>query len=205
MLYYTLIFILAPVFWIIFWPKVIGWENLKTKGGVIYISNHRSMWDPVLLALITPRFIHFMAKEELFESKFIAAILRMLLAFPIKRKTADIGSVRRALKIITSGKAVGIFPEGKRAVTDGVDEMEKGAAFMAVRAGVPVIPIYIPPNMYGFKRPTVMVGNPIDISATAATVTKSALVDVVADKFADSINLLKAEYEEKYDKNNRRG
>ena len=205
MLYYLFVVILTPLFWLLFWPRVIGVENLKTSGGVIYMSNHRSMLDPILLALITPRVIHFMAKEELFESRIIGTFLRAFLAFPVRRKTADLNSVRRALKLVTSGKALGIFPEGKRAVTDDVDEMEKGAAFMAVRARVPVVPIYIPPNVYGFfKRPAVLVGAPIDIEATAAAVPKSAVVDVVADKFADSINILKAEYEAKYDKNHHR-
>ena len=204
MLYCIIKCILTPFFWILFWPQVIGYNNLRLKGGAIYISNHRSNLDPILLGLIAPRFIHFMAKEELFEPKIIGAFLRALFAFPVKRKTADINSVRRALKLITSGKVLGIFPEGKRSVTDDVDAMEKGAAFMAARARVPVVPIYIPANIYGLKRPRVMVGTPIDIESTLAAVPKSVVVDVISDKFADSVNALKAEYEAKYDKNNRR-
>lgn len=203
-MYYVFKFLLTPFFWAFFWPKVVGYKHLKTEGGAMYICNHRSMLDPIVIGLVAPRFIHFMAKEELFENKFIGAFLRLLLAFPVRRKTADLNSVRRALKLISSGKVLGIFPEGKRAVTDDIDEMEKGAAFMAVRARVPVIPMYIPPNIYGFKRPYIMVGEPIDIAAMTETVPKSLLVDVVSDKFADSVNALKAEYEVKYAKNNRR-
>lgn len=204
MIYYIFKCILTPFYWILFWPRIVGFKHLRVKGGVMYLSNHRSNLDPLFLGLCIPRFIHFMAKEELFENRFIGGFLRLLLAFPVKRKTADLSSVRRALKLISSGKALGIFPEGKRAITDDIDEMEKGAAFMAVRAAVPVVPMYIPPNMYGFKRPCLMVGEPIDVKSMAGSVPKSLLIDVLADKFEDSVNALKAEYEAKYAKNHRR-
>ena len=204
MLYYIIRTILTPFFRLFFWPKVIGYEHMKAEGGAIYISNHRSNLDPLFIGLTAPRFIHFMAKEELFKNKLIGGFLKLLNAFPVRRKTADLHSVRCALKLIESGKVLGIFPEGKRAITDDIDEMEKGAAFMAVRACVPVIPMYIPANMYGIKRPYLMVGEPIDMAAMVKTVPKSLLIDVVSDKFADSINALKAEYEAKYAKNNRR-
>lgn len=205
MLYLIFKWILTPFYWILFWPRIIGYKHLRVKGGAIYLCNHRSNLDPIFLGLSTPRIIHFMAKEELFEPKLVGGFLRLLNAFPVKRKTADLNSVRRALNLISSGKVLGIFPEGKRAVTDEIDELEKGAAFMAIRARVPVIPMYIPANMYGIKRPCLMVGEPIDIAAMVETVPKAMLVDVVTDKFSDSINALKAEYDTKYAKNRHRG
>jgi len=155
------------------------------------------MLDPIILAFITPRPIHFMAKKELFDGLLGKLFLKALYVFPVNRKNVDLQSLKSALSVLEKNKIFGIFPEGKRSITPNLDEFEKGAAFLAIRSGAPVVPIYMQPPV-GKIRPIMMVGKPIDINAIVANSNKVAMVDVVADELADAIDALKTELGEIY-------
>ncbi len=198
MLYLLIKWLIGPIILLVTRPIVYGRQNLRVKGKAIFIANHRSMWDPLILALVSPRNIHFMAKKELFESKLGNFFFRSLYAFPVNRRNVDLQSLKNALKVLDKGDVFGIFPEGKRAVTDSLDEFEKGAAFLAIRSGAPVIPIYIHPDTSRQVRPVMLVGKPIDVSSIVATANKSSLIEVVTDELADSIDALRIELEELY-------
>ena len=198
MLYLLIKWLIGPIILLVTRPIVYGRQNLRVKGKAIFIANHRSMWDPLILALVSPRNIHFMAKKELFASKLGTFFFRSLYAFPVNRRNVDLQSLKNALKVLDKGEVFGIFPEGKRAVTDSLDEFEKGAAFLAIRSGAPVIPIYIHPDTSRQVRPVMLVGKPIDVSSIVATANKSSLIEVVTDELADSIDALRIELEELY-------
>lgn len=200
MLYLLVKWVLGPFILLFTRPVVYGRQNLRVSGKAIFIANHRSMWDPLILALVSPRNIHFMAKKEIFENKIANLFFRGLLAFPVNRKNVDLQSLKNALSVLNKGKVFGIFPEGKRAVTDAMDEFEKGAAFLAIRSGAPVIPIYIDPRSMRryYMRPVMIVGKPIDINSIVASANKSALIDVVTDELSDAVDALRVELEELY-------
>ena len=179
MLYMLLKILLGPLLLLILRPIVYGKQNLRVKGKAIFICNHRSMWDPVIIAICTPRMVHFMAKKEIFESKIGNIFFRSLGAFPVNRKNVDLMSLKNALKVLNDGKIFGLFPEGKREVSDSLDEFEKGTAFFAIRSGAPV-------------------GKAIDVSEIAANAQKSTLIDVVTDELADAVAALGTELEEIY-------
>ena len=69
------------------------------------------MLDPVVIALVSPRIVHFMAKKELFKSKLLALFFKSAFVFPVDRGTADLKSLKNALKLLEKGKVFGIFPE----------------------------------------------------------------------------------------------
>ena len=94
--------------------KFEGIHNLPKKGAVIIVANHVSAWDPLLVAVGSPRPVHFMAKAELYQNQILARLLNALNAFPVKRGQADRNAIRKALKLLESGKVLGIFPEGTR-------------------------------------------------------------------------------------------
>ncbi len=195
MLYYLVRYLLGPLVLLFLRPVIYGLENLRIKGKAIIISNHISMFDPALIAFITPRPVHFMAKAELFKSAPGRVLFNAFLAFPVNRKEVDLNSLKRALRVLDKNKIFGIFPEGTRSVTNDMDIFEKGAAFLAVRSGAPVIPIYIHYSSYRTFRPKVMIGKPINISDIVANTNKSTLIDVVTYEFADAMNALKIELE----------
>ena len=182
MLYMLLKMLLGPLLLLILRPIVYGKQNLRVKGKAIFICNHRSMWDPVIIAICTPRMVHFMAKKEIFESKIGNIFFRSLGAFPVNRKNVDLMSLKNALKVLNDGKIFGLFPEGKREVSDSLD----------------VIPIYIHPDSQRRLRPVIMVGKAIDVSEIAANAQKSTLIDVVTDELADAVAALGTELEEIY-------
>ena len=161
MIYFFGKYILGP-FILLFWrPRVFGGKHLNVKGPAIFIANHLSMADPLLIALLSPRVVHFMAKKEIFQNPIGRWFFQALFAFPINRKTADLASLRNAMTLLKQGKVFGVFPEGKRSITYELDELENGAAFMALRSGAPVVPIYIHPSSYLTPHPKICVGTPI--------------------------------------------
>jgi len=195
MLYVIARILLYPLFWIIVRPRVVGLEHMRIKGKAIFVCNHISMLDPVMLLFVSPRLIHFMAKAEIFKNPIANLFFRAFLAFPVNRKKADMASLKNAMKVLNQGKVFGIFPEGKRSVTDDLDEFEKGAAFLATRSNAPIVPIYIKPDSYRKVHLRMWVGSPIQISDIVASTPKSKLVDVVTDEIADAIKALRAQSE----------
>lgn len=195
MLYFLAIILLKLPLLLIKRPKVYGKkENLKIKGGVIFICNHQNLLDPLLIAILTPRIIRFMAKSELFESKIGRWFFRGLFVFPVNRNSADLKSVRRAISILNEGKAFGIFPEGRRSVTDEMDDFEKGPAFIAAKSKAPVVPMYISPATYKpFGRLKVIIGDVIRAEDIERHCEKRMVVESMTNEMQNSMNELSFE------------
>ncbi len=167
MLYKSLRWIVNIVIKLLFDIRVEGIEQVPFEGPLVICANHISWLDPIVVACIVPRPIHFMAKNELFENKFMAWLLTKLHAFPVKRKKADVGAIRRGLTVLNNGEVIGIFPEGTRQKTpDKLGEAHGGAALLAIKTEACVLPIAIR-GKYGF-RSTVRIacGRPFVITAT---------------------------------------
>ncbi len=140
MIYYWLVTGLAALASLLFYPcRVSGRENVPRKGGCIYASNHESNIDPVLLPVVSPRQMRFLAKDSLFKNPVLGALIRCGGGIPLKRGLADRGALSEALSELKSGWPVLIFPQGTR----GGIKIQSGVGFLAIKAGVPVVPIYI--------------------------------------------------------------
>lgn len=127
---------------LLFRTKVTGIENVP-DGGAVLSGNHVSYMDPVLLWSVSPRPVHFMAKRELWDSKFIGWALPRLWAFPVNRGEPDRSAIGTATDLLRAGELVGVFPEGSRSEegASGLSEAHGGAAFIALRANVPIVPM----------------------------------------------------------------
>lgn len=145
--------------------KVEGTENIPQKNGFVAVCNHKSNFDPPLVAVALPRKLTFMAKEELFDIKPLGFVIKKLGAFPIKRGSGDLGAIRLTLSLLKDEKNILIFPEGTRCKEKGkLLEGKQGAALIAYKANVPIVPIGIN-GEYGFrKKITVKFGKPIILS-----------------------------------------
>jgi len=155
--------------------RVIDADNIPATGGFILAGNHVSYLDPALLWCVMPRETHFVAKSELFEHKFLGWFLQSVWTMPITRASADREAITRATTLLTGGEAVGMFPEGTRrrpgaAVTDDLGEAHAGVAFIALRAGAPVVPVGIAgtdkalpagAKVPRFPRVTIRIGEPV--------------------------------------------
>lgn len=123
----------------VFRTRFLGAENVP-EGGAVLAGNHVSYLDPILLWSGSPRPVRFMAKKELF-SGWMGFLLERFWAFPVDREGADRAAIQRATEELRAGDLVGIFPEGTRREGDEPGEVHGGAAFVAMRAGVPVVPV----------------------------------------------------------------
>ncbi len=185
--YWSVVWILRAFFLLGFSVRVEGSHNLRSEGSCILCSNHVSWLDPPLLAATSRRPVHFMAKRELFEVPVLGALLSRILAFPVDRGRGDRRAIKRALQVLGEGECVGMFPEGTRA-REGVPRVFlRGAAYLAVRSGAPIIPIGIS-GSYGFRsRMTIRVGEPIIPSSLGRSGAElgRAVGDLTAEVFEE--------------------
>lgn len=144
--------------------EVEGAACVPSRGGLIVVANHTSYWDPVIVGCALHRQVFFMAKEELFRIPFLNLIIRWLGAFPVRRGLADRKAYRTALLLLRRGQVVGIFPEGKRSHTGRLLPPQSGAAVLALRTGVPVLPVCIEGSRGLAGRVVVRVGTPLVFS-----------------------------------------
>ena len=130
------------IFKLFFRLKVTGQQNIPQDGPFIIVANHSSLLDPVILGVSVRPKVIFVAAAYLFKIGWLGYLLRKANSIPVQGEN-DISSLKRALKILQAGGVLGIFPEG------GVDRQKNnlpikaGAAFLATRVGVPIVPIKI--------------------------------------------------------------
>ncbi len=126
---------------------VEGMEHLPREGGVILAGNHISWVDPVFLACwLTPatgRAINWMGKAEALRWPLLGSFLRINGVFGVRRGSADLEAFRLAEGVLRSGQVLGIYPEGTRSRDGRIGEFRDGVALLALRSGVPVLPVAV--------------------------------------------------------------
>jgi len=147
--------------------KVYGKENI-TKGAALVCANHSAMIDPFLIALSygidDP--IHVMTKIEVFKVPVISTVLRKLGMISVDRSTIDVASIKTSLTYLKKGEKVVIFPEGTRISEYDSTAAKSGAVKLAERAGVPIVPVYLPRKKPFLKKIPVIFGEPYYIEKT---------------------------------------
>ena len=131
------------LFKVLFRIKVYGKENIPKKGGFILASNHVSYLDPVALGVACPRKLSFMAKADLFAHPLVTKYFLAIEVFPVKKDSADKSALKEAIKRLSHGKGVAIFPEGARIFEGKSSHALPGVGFLATKVNVPVIPAFI--------------------------------------------------------------
>ena len=120
--------------------EVTGAEKIPSRGPVILVANHESIWDPIVLAIATPREIHYMAKAELFHSRVLAAAMRAFNAFPVERGGGDRDAMSEAGRLLADGEVLGMFPQGTSKPERQIG-WHRGAARLALATGAPIVPM----------------------------------------------------------------
>lgn len=171
----TLRFVARIIFFLALRITLIGHRHVPKKGPYIIAANHLSWTDiPLMPAYLSTQVI-YLAKEELFLGKF-GWLVRFLGAIPVKRGEADRQLLRAADDLLKRGKILVIFPEGHRSDNHQMIRAHAGMGMIALRAGVPVIPVAICGSEHALKkfRPhiTITYGEPMLLKPKGAKITK---------------------------------
>ncbi|MGN1384634.1 MAG: lysophospholipid acyltransferase family protein [Clostridia bacterium] len=175
---------------IVFRVKCVGQENIQNKGAYIICANHTSNWDAPILVSNLKRKVYVMAKAELFKNKFIKWFGDKCCVFPVKRGMRDIESIKYSLKLLKDGEILVIFPEGTRKGLEKNGKAQNGVAYMAIRTGVPVIPVGIQGEMKPFRKVKLNIGEPLDFSQYKSNKPEKEILDKVSKEIMDNIIML---------------
>lgn len=133
--------VVSPLLHTYFRGRIYGAENVPQDQPFIAVSNHASYFDPPLLSCAMRRPVAFMAKEELFEVPVLKQAISLYGAYPVKRTSADRNAIRAALNSLENGWATGVFLQGTRTKDGRITQPKLGAATIAAKAQVPVLPV----------------------------------------------------------------
>ena len=181
MFYETLHTIVPPLAKAIWRPHVEGLDNVPPTGPVLIASNHLSFVDSVVIPIVAPRKVVFLAKAEYFtgtgvKGRLSKAWFEGLGMVPVDRTDtkAALDSLDIALEVLGRGEAFGIYPEGTRSRDGLLYRGRTGVAHLALTAGVPVVPV----GLHGTEnlqpvgaswprlaKVTVKFGEPLDFTA----------------------------------------
>jgi len=170
----------------LFGVQVRGRQRVP-KGTFILAPSHRATLDIPFAATVTRRRMRFMAKRELWHGKFWSWIFDELGAVPVDRDGGDRAALRVTEAALLEGEPVVVFPEGTRREGPELGPLFSGAAYLALKQGVPIVPVGIGGSeeiivrrrgIRWFSRVCVVVGEPIVCERTEGTIKRSAITIV---------------------------
>jgi 1-acyl-sn-glycerol-3-phosphate acyltransferase len=169
---------------------VEGLEHVPRTGAFILAPVHRSNMDTPIVAVCTKRRLRYMGKDSLWRKPAFAWLFSSLGGFPVSRDIADREALERCIEVLGAGEPLVLFPEGERKDGPLVHPLKDGAAYIAMRAGVPIVPVGIGGSegvmpkgskMIHPRKVHVVVGPPISAGVSdTGRVTKSARVAMTA-------------------------
>lgn len=177
--------ILSGLYHMAFRVKISG--EVPKEGAYILCANHINYLDAAAIVLFNKRKVNFVAKEDLFTHGILMWLGHLFDAIPIKRDMQDIEAMKRCLKVLKNGELLGIFPEGTRKGMEKNMKAKNGAAYMAIKSNVKVIPVGIHGTFKPFSKVYINYGEPIDLSEYKNQKDK---LDEATDKIMDNIVML---------------
>jgi 1-acyl-sn-glycerol-3-phosphate acyltransferase len=127
-----------------YFPAEVVRRAAIPSGPLVVAANHFSHLDPVLVGMTVIRPIRFLAVDELYgNSRFFDGLTFWLGAVPMSRTRTPLSALRLALAELAEGGAVGLYPEGVRVWRWGEEPPKRGAAWLARRAGAPLLPVAV--------------------------------------------------------------
>ena len=151
--------------------KFINKENEEKLDKCLICPNHSNYFEPAWIYSRTKK-ICIMAKAELFKNKVIASIYKYLGVFPIKRGEHDVRSLIHAINLFkgVDKRKLLVFPEGERIGKDReMGNAKVGPAYIAYKANVPIVPVYITKNAKVFSKVKIIYGDPVYVTKEIAS------------------------------------
>jgi 1-acyl-sn-glycerol-3-phosphate acyltransferase len=159
--------------------EVEGAEHVPATGPAVLVANHESIWDPFVLAVVTPRPIRYMAKAEFWRYPVLRSLMDACGTFPIERGRGDVTAVSRAVRLLEEGHLLGVFPQGT-IKNQTPRNYHRGAARVALLTGAPIVPVRLVGTREilrpGLPRVRIETRPPLRVEARRATIAESKLL-----------------------------
>jgi 1-acyl-sn-glycerol-3-phosphate acyltransferase len=204
---YSLGEFLVALWFFLFTRRIVtGKTNVPRCGPLLVVANHLNNADPPLIGICLGRKARFMAKEELFANPVAGFLLQSVGAFPVNRKRPGRNSLQDADQALVEGYPLVMFPESTRSRTGKMKTGLPGAAAVAIKNGVPVLPIGITGTeklkgvFWWLTRPTIKVniGKPFKLTSEAEKPTKEELSTLTGTIMKNIALLIPSEYRGEY-------
>lgn len=162
----------------------------RVRGGAIIAANHTSFADPFLVGVtFWYRRTYFLVAEVVMRNKLVAWLLRGVGAIRIDRNKVDIDAINKSVDKLKHGYLLTMFPQGGITHREQIDSVKSGAILMAMRAGVPIVPIHIMPRDKWYKCKVVVVGEPIDPAKLCTKkMPSTADIKMITDRLVQEMN-----------------
>ena len=165
--------------------KVTGQENIPKDGAFLLCANHIHAFDPVMMAVFSPRRLNFMGKKELFKNPAVRTFLQSVGGFPVDRGATDMQAYRKSMEILKNDKGLLIFSQGTR--MEGFENAKGGVAMFALKSGAPIVPVGIRGSYRFLSKLYINIGKPISMEKYQGQKIKSELVDEVMNTVTTQI------------------
>ena len=175
---------------IVFRVKKIGQKDISEDESFIICANHLNYLDATAVVVFNKKNIRFICKDTIFKHRFLNWVLHLVDAIPINREKNDIEAMKRSIKALKNNELLGIFPEGTRKGMEKNVQVKNGAAFMALRSKVKVIPLGIQGSFKPFTKVYLNYGKPLDFSKYYGKEKDKEVLDVVTKEIMDNIVML---------------
>lgn len=143
-MFYALVKLISKYFlWLLGKPVIAGQANIPRTGPVIVVANHISLLDGLLLFAFWPRRVTFLSAAYLFKMPVVGAFFRTIGAIPVQNEGSELAGMRRALRVLQEEGTLAFFPEGHIGAGDELCPFQTGWAYLALKAGAPVLPVAI--------------------------------------------------------------
>jgi 1-acyl-sn-glycerol-3-phosphate acyltransferase len=170
--------------------RIHGRERLPKTGAYVLAPTHRSGWDIPFSSMVAWRRVRFMGKGSVFRVPVLGPVLRYLGGFGVERGTPDRRALQALLECLEGGEPVVMYPEGTRHVGDRVADLFDGAAWVAARAEVPIVPVAIAGSegilrsgrkLPGFPKVVMVIGEPVPaVARHGAAVPRTRVRELTA-------------------------
>jgi 1-acyl-sn-glycerol-3-phosphate acyltransferase len=191
------------IFPLVFPYKKHGHTEPYDDRAYIFVGNHLSVLDVVMLAIATNKPVHFMAKKELFEKEgLMKKFATKSQCIPVNRDGSDVKAVMQAMKYLKGGESIAIFPEGTRNKTDEIFlPFKSGATAISIKTKTPIVPVIQVKKIKCWRRSHAIYGEPIEFTEYYdKKITEDdikACDDILREKMLELYYTLKGELESK--------
>jgi 1-acyl-sn-glycerol-3-phosphate acyltransferase len=200
MFYKIVRFVVACGSAVMYRVRVRGRDKLPATGGYVLAPSHRSMIDIPLAAWLSTRQLRYMGKASLFRIPVLGPAFRRLGGFEVARDGTDRKALRDSMAMLQNGEILLVYPEGTRQHGPKIQSLQPGAAYLALRAGVPILPVGIAgseeimrdhdSHIPRFKRVAIVVGDPVVSEQRESGVVPREQVDALTARLHDALQVV---------------